>query len=433
VVTVVAVAVVLLGWWYFSGRRRGEREALEALSSSPNVRYGSYAPAWLRNWLGDERLDAFLYVEHLCAGPMDNTDRLALCRLRELRNLVSLDLASAHVVRAPGPAFAEPLQSEPVLRRDRPPWGTPTDFDGRLTDHPQPLPLGDNELETLAGLGALTQLDLTNSLFSSRGAAAIGRLPRLQRLSLLCTLLTDAGLREIGGLHDLRWLSLDGTKITGAGLAHLEGLPTLDALRLGGSQGVRAGFANLGRLKSLTRLDVSACRLADADMAIVGELAGVRWLDISGNAITGEGLRRLAPLKGLQFLDASFTRLDDRALRWLPEAPDLEFLVLSGNDMTAAGLAELARFPRLVGLSLKFCVGLDDRAEAGVLALSSTLKYLQLTDTAVSSAAKARLIAERPGLCLDRNLTVPEEPFGSWDGLVPPSPTEILEFQGEKP
>jgi len=100
---------------------------------------------------------------------------------------------------------------------------------------------GDNEqIETLASLPVLQQLEALDLHGTTVGDQAVRRLavfPRLKWLNLNATLVSDAGLAELAPLESLEELWIDHRVATAAGLKSLAALKRLRAVHITGSGG----------------------------------------------------------------------------------------------------------------------------------------------------------------------------------------------------
>jgi len=103
----------------------------------------------------------------------------------------------------------------------------------------------DTHLDQLAGLTALSQLDLNNTPITDAGLQRLKGLPNLKELYLNSTRITDAGLANLAGLEELTTLHLVGTSVTDAGMAHLTKLPKLVQVRVTGTKVTDAGAKKL--------------------------------------------------------------------------------------------------------------------------------------------------------------------------------------------
>lgn len=143
----------------------------------------------------------------------------------------------------------------------------------------------------------------------------------------------------------------------------LEGLATLTQLReLTFQQKLQfsvTGARQLGQMTGLTTLSLVNSDVDDAALVELKPLVNLRRLDLRNTRVTDAGLLGLLPhLPRLQSLDLSRSpswylkqQITDACLPAICKLPELESLSLSG-EITAEGLAEVAKIPTLKGLDL---------------------------------------------------------------------------------
>ena len=107
------------------------------------------------------------------------------------------------------------------------------------------LQVSDTELEHLAGLTKLSNLDLSRARITDVGLQRLKGLPRLGLLNISSTQVTDDGLEHLRGLTNLWMLSLGYTQVTDKGGEHLKGLTSLNHLDLRGTQVTEQGINRL--------------------------------------------------------------------------------------------------------------------------------------------------------------------------------------------
>ena len=89
-------------------------------------------------------------------------------------------------------------------------------------------PATDADLERVAAMSDLTQLDLSGTKITDRGLASLSGLTKLESLELAYTQVTDAGLVHLKGMTRLHRLRLEQCHITDAGIPHLQAIPSSD-------------------------------------------------------------------------------------------------------------------------------------------------------------------------------------------------------------
>ncbi len=103
----------------------------------------------------------------------------------------------------------------------------------------------DSELESIASLGRLEELQLGGFLVTDSSLRHLTGMVNLQILDLSSCDLTDQGLIHLRGLTSLKMLDLKRTWVTDAGLAHLKGLTNLQMLNLEETEVSDAGVRDL--------------------------------------------------------------------------------------------------------------------------------------------------------------------------------------------
>jgi hypothetical protein len=179
-------------------------------------------------------------------------------------------------------------------------------------------PVEDADLDPLAGLTALTNLNLSQTHVSDRGVAKLTGLRQLQHLSLYGTSIGAGCMENIGRLTELRSLSVGNTGIGESGwdrlrtltkletislgmsgvadtnLAMLAGLPVTSLKASGARKLTAAGVANLSAFPRLQRLDLTDCTgIGDDAVEPLGRLTGLTLLNLTGGGVTAAGRARI--------------------------------------------------------------------------------------------------------------------------------------------
>jgi hypothetical protein len=158
--------------------------------------------------------------------------------------------------------------------------------------------LTEEEWEAIAGLEALSHLDLQEGVADDAKAILLSRLPRLERLVLRESPLGDEGFKHLAACHTLRDVNVPQARCTLAGLAALAELPRLKNLRLGssglcpeGNGGAELGMTLLQfpALRSLHLIDVP---LGDAGLEGIARYDGLWNLYLDGAGISDEAWER---------------------------------------------------------------------------------------------------------------------------------------------
>ena len=189
-------AAVLMIWLPYH-REQAAIVAIERVGGAVIVEDGG--PAWLREQIGDERMEVF-----------DKVWRVWLS----------------------GKQVAGIMPAVGGLTRPRELYLDST-------------PLTDAEMENLSGMTNLKRLNLARSKVSDAGLAHLRDMANLEWLFLDHTDVTGPGLQHLGGLTSLERLDLANTQITDAALEHLVGMTNLEQLWLYDTQVTKEGVEKL--------------------------------------------------------------------------------------------------------------------------------------------------------------------------------------------
>jgi hypothetical protein len=154
----------------------------------------------------------------------------------------------------------------------------------------------DGDLEHLVRIGPVTELHLTGTAISNRGATTIGRLSELEVLEVGGTGITSPG--EFKGLVKLQMLGLAETSMADRAILQLCHLERLWCLDLDGTLLTDRGLLNLDVLQNLELLYLTDTWITDASVPTLGQLSQLDVLALNGTALSIAGLaelRRLLP------------------------------------------------------------------------------------------------------------------------------------------
>ena len=249
----------------------------------------------------------------------------------------------------------------------------------------------DRGFRALAGLDGLFGVSLFWHATSVTPAAlaALADLPNLGFLGCEGQLCDDEAMRHIGALPRLRMLMAQGTVASDEGFAALSRSRTLEYLWGRECPNLAdRGFTALAALPALRGLAVSCRTVGDTALATLPDFPALRELmpmDVRDDGFRHVGRCRqlealwcmycrdtgdvatghIAGLAGLRRYYAGKTRITDRSLEILGGMPSLEvlqFWEIAG--ITNAGLAALARLPRLREVSIEGATGVTRDAVA---------------------------------------------------------------------
>jgi hypothetical protein len=266
--------------------------------------------------------------------------------------------------------------------------------------------LTDDALQHLTGPPTLGILNLRLTAVSDAGLAHVARLRGLRVLDLTRDRVSDAGVRRLSGLRNLETLILVDTDVQGAGLGALRGLGNLRQLNL---RATGVAEESVAPLRAITGLHVEGVRtgretlraddpksypaLRAAGLLPKRDAAGdVRSLD----AHRPERAPRewIAHLKGLHSLEELLLgpAITDADVARVGEVPSLLRLRISDSGLTNAGLADIARLPRLTRLELFGCQRITDEG-LGAVAQINSLESLSLSECPITGAGLRQLAA----------------------------------------
>jgi hypothetical protein len=243
----MAIVVILgggFGWLAY--HVRVQREAVEAIERGGGKVYYDWqldpdgrfdpkgmppAPGWLVRIVGS---GAFGHVERVIVGRGEADATMAwvarLGRVKELRIFPEGSLTDGGMIHLRALTRLERLSLLP--------GGSPPRITGAWLQNLTGLsrlrylsirgiPVTDDDLQALAGLGSLKDLDLSSTRITGAGLSRLVGLDSLESLTLDGTAITDEGMRNLMTIPSLVTLSLNWTRVTEAGLWHLVGLKRL--------------------------------------------------------------------------------------------------------------------------------------------------------------------------------------------------------------
>jgi beta-lactamase regulating signal transducer with metallopeptidase domain len=195
--------------------------------------------------------------------------------------------------------------------------------------------LTDASLAFVASLPRLKYFGLAGMKFGNVGIEYVSQVTTLRILRLLRVQISNDGLESISHLPNLERLGLYGNeKITDSALGYLKRLPHLRVLDIGGISGVS--------------------RLTDAGMGHVAACKTLEYLRLP-SSIGAEGMQHVAALDKLKYLwtsTSSNSAMNDDGLALIATLPNLEDLHVGGGTISDAGVAHLAKSPKLRKLNI---------------------------------------------------------------------------------
>ena len=190
-------------------------------------------PDWLRDWLGDERMQGFDAVNSVNFYKSEIDDQRLWC----CRKLADLKLLFLHKTK-----------------------------------------VTDDGIARLSGITSLTQITLGETSVSDAGLAHLKQLTKLKGLTLDHTRITDIGLQYLKGLPELELLSLEHTAVTDEGIRTCAAFKNLQSLQLSSTHVTDAGLVHLIGLANLERVDLLNTSVTDAGIADLQRAMPQLWI-----------------------------------------------------------------------------------------------------------------------------------------------------------
>ncbi|XP_062146984.1 receptor-like protein 15 isoform X2 [Alnus glutinosa] len=246
-------------------------------------------------------------------------------------------------------------------------------------------------LWAMIGMASLKELDLSRCLkVTDAGIRHVITISTLEKLCISETGLTVNGIPLLSSLKNLSILDLGGLPVTDQALYSLQVLTKLQYLDLWGSKVSNNGAAVLQKFSKLSSLNVAWTNITE-----LPNLPSLECLNMSNCTINtileGDGVK--APLTKLIFSGATFIN-EAEALLYC-ETSFLSFLDVSNSSLQR--FCFLPFMKALKHLDLSSSTMRDDLVEH-VACIGADLRYLNLSNTRVSSAGFEILVGHVPNL-----------------------------------
>lgn len=158
----------------------------------------------------------------------------------------------------------------------------------------------------------LEKIDLSGqSTVDLEWMAYLGAFPYLHSLNLAgCPRVSSSAIWPLAGTKNLKKLDLSRCpKITDAGIKHLLSIPTLEELSIS-QTGVSAdGVSLLSSLRNLSMLDLGGLPVSDVALCSLQVLTELQYLDLWGSEVSNEGAALLEKFPKLIFLNLAWTKV----------------------------------------------------------------------------------------------------------------------------
>ncbi len=227
--------------------------------------------------------------------------------------------------------------------------------------------LTDDELQYIAKIKSLVDLNISRNKISNRGIAYLANHPAIGSLTLSDTLVDDLCIDTIRTIPGLRHLDIEDTQLSDIGLKGLRNSP-------------------------LSSLSIGSTKVTDAGMQFIAEMPGLQGLYLEHLNLTDEGLRHLARLPLSRLSVDSQANFDDSSLQLIVNSfPNLTVLLLSETKVTGRGLLLLPQLKELERLS---CINLrlTDETAAPIFQLKKlndlSISINKITDKSVFKMAE---------------------------------------------
>ena len=265
-------------------------------------------------------------------------------------------------------------------------------FDAEPTSLLLDGPFTDDGLAGLSGLDGLVGVNLFwhTPGFTSHGLASLAELRMLEMLGCDGKRCDDQAMQSIASLPRLRMLMAQGTIATDDGFVALSRSPTLEYIWGRETPNLTGrGFTALASMPALRGIALSCHNVDDDALALLPafpslralmpiglEDDGIRHVGRCGNLenlwfmycrdTTDAATAHIAGLSKLRTYYAGQTRITDRSLEILAGMTSLEKIEIWNCDgVTNAGVARLARLPRLTELAVDNCRNVRALSAAG--------------------------------------------------------------------
>lgn len=186
----------------------------------------------------------------------------------------------------------------------------------------------------LANLGALEHLNLNGNEISGNIPPEIGNLSKLNSLDLGANKISGSIPSTIGKLSSLSSLNLSNNSISGNIPPEMGNLSKLESLNLSANSISGEIPAEMGNLTSLTSLDLGSNNISGEIPAEMGNLTNLTNLDLGGNNISGEIPAEMGNLTNLTSLNLGGNEIVGDVPESFSNLENLEHLDISGNNIT---------------------------------------------------------------------------------------------------
>jgi Leucine-rich repeat (LRR) protein len=226
----------------------------------------TYAPAWLRQALGDDFFSDITSI--IISGSHANDQNIQ--KLKGLKCVRNLELSNTMI---------SDNGLKVIDQMTRLKW---LDIHGNN--------ITDNALINIEALHKLKSLNLSQTKITKDGIKHLDGLPQLSKISFFQTNIAGVKLHS---LKTLRNLDLRETQIGDSELQYIKGMNQLVKLNLGGNNITDEGLKHLAELNGLQSLNLANNHVSDSGLKYLEGLQQLLWLDLSKNQVTESGISKL--------------------------------------------------------------------------------------------------------------------------------------------
>ncbi|PIN21006.1 hypothetical protein CDL12_06302 [Handroanthus impetiginosus] len=251
--------------------------------------------------------------------------------------------------------------------------------------------INNSALWNITGMTNLKEVDLSRcSKITDAGIGHLLSVPALEKLCISETGVTADGVAALASLTNLLILDLGGLPVTDSAMSSLQALTKLQHLDLWGSEVSNEGAVLLKMFPSLSFLN-----LAWTSVTNLPNLSSLAYLNMSNCTIRSlfEGVGHKARMKEVMLSGAAITDVSE-AFRYV-ETSRLHFLDLSYSSHQSFSF--LRSMNALTDLNLSDSALTDESVEH-IACIGTNIRYLNLSNTKVSSDGIGALFGHVPNL-----------------------------------
>lgn len=239
-------------------------------------------------------------------------------------------------------------------------------------------PIGDEGAAALAKNKSLVLLTVEGDGIGDKGIKALAQSKSLAFLAVDDNYPSASAIQALANNKNLQILILGQAHLDDAAVHAFAKNTSLQYLWFADSDLSLKSLSALANMSGLIGFGLMNSEIGDAGAKIISENSNLKYVALSRDDIGVEGAAALTQLPNLGFLGLSYNHIGDQGARFFasPAAvPALTELDLSANNLTDAGVSELAKNSRLDMLFLRN----NNTTNAGALALAvSGARYTML-------------------------------------------------------